>query len=133
MVGYAGRGYPLVHTDPSPASALHRTGWTALHYAVYLRHLPAVRALINAGAPLDIQSNNGWAFRAAGRRGPVPPPMPPSPAGTLRRCTALPTTATPTQWPRCSAPARTRPSGTSGGNAVPRRHGADPLPADRRW
>jgi hypothetical protein len=41
-------------------------------------------------------------------------PVPPSPAAT-RRCTWLPTTATPTQWPRCSAPARTRPSRTASG------------------
>jgi hypothetical protein len=66
------------------------------------------------------------AESAAGRRGPVPPPMPPSPAGSGRRCTTLPPTATPTQRPRCSAPARTRPSRTAAGNAVPRRTGRPP-------
>jgi hypothetical protein len=99
------RAYPLGHTDLSPAFALHRDGQTALHWAVGYGHLPAVNALIHAGAPLDIQSKGRWAFRAAGRRGaesvagrrgPVPPPMPPSPAGRRRRCTTLPATATPT-------------------------------------
>jgi hypothetical protein len=83
-----GRGYPLGHT--SPAFALHRWGSTALHYAARYGHLRAVRALISAGAPLHIESNDRyarWALlcggsaagpnRAAGRRGPVPPPMPP--------------------------------------------------------
>ena len=130
------RGDPLGHTDPSPAFALHRYGYTALHWAAEHGHLPAVRALIRAGAPLDIQTYGRWALLwRAGRRGAEigggsarasaaakPPLMPPSPAGA-RRCTSLPSTATPTQWPRCSAPARTRPSRTTAGNAVPRRHG----------
>jgi hypothetical protein len=60
--GYAGRGYPLGHTDPSPAFALHRYGCTALHWAAEHGHLPSVCAFINAGAPLDIQDCIGWAF-----------------------------------------------------------------------
>jgi hypothetical protein len=114
------RGYPLGHTDPSPAFALHREGWTALHFAAIHGHLPAVNALIHAGAPLEIQTNGlGWALlcnRSAGpnRRGPLPPP----PAGG-RRCSSLPSTAAPTQRPRCSAPAR--PSRAHTGNAVPHR------------
>jgi hypothetical protein len=128
------RGYPLGHTDPSPAFALHRYRRTALHWAVLFGHLPTARALIHAGAPLGICDNGRLALCAAGRRGaelaagrrvPVPPPMPPSPAGR-RPCTALPNTATPTQRPRCSAPARTRPSRTATGNAVPRRTGRPP-------
>jgi hypothetical protein len=47
----------------------------------------------------------------AGRGGPVPPPFPTGP----RRCTLLPTMATPAKCPRCSAPARTRPSRTTSG------------------
>jgi hypothetical protein len=47
---------------------LHRYGRTALHYAFY-GPLPAVRALINAGAPLHIQDNDRWAFCGADRRG----------------------------------------------------------------
>ena len=90
-----GRGYPLGHADPSPAVAWHRlNGWTALHHAARHGHLPAVHALINAGAPLDVQEITRWALLGggAGRRarpkaaggvggGPVPPPMPPPPAG----------------------------------------------------
>jgi hypothetical protein len=93
---------------------------TALHYAAARGHLPAVRALIHAGAPLDIQATDGfrWPFCAAGRRGAESARVSAgqcrrrcrrSSAGT-RRCTSLPTTATPTQRPRCSAPARTRSS-----------------------
>jgi len=48
--GYAGRGYPLGHTDPSPAFALLRDGMTALHWAARHGHQRSVRALIHAGA-----------------------------------------------------------------------------------
>jgi hypothetical protein len=55
-------------TAPPPPFALHRWGgMTALHWAAFLGHLPAVRALVHAGAPLDIQTNDGrWAFCAVG-------------------------------------------------------------------
>ncbi len=100
---YAGRGYPLGHTDPSPAFVLHRKGYTALHYAAQRGHwhLPAVNALIRvdprAGAPLNIQKwdngiyHSGWcAFCAAGRRGAESAagrrgPVPPSGAAVARR------------------------------------------------
>ena len=75
-----GRGYPLGHADPSPAVAWHRYGRTALHWAVRHGHLPAVHALIRAGAPLDVQTNGifggrwalvgGGAGRRAGMGGP---------------------------------------------------------------
>ncbi len=52
------RAYPLGHTDPSPAFVFYREGWTALHYAACYGHLPAVRALINAGAPLHIETDS---------------------------------------------------------------------------
>jgi cytohesin len=73
---------------------LHRNGWTALHFAARHGHLPAVRALIHAGAPLDIQDNYRWAFCAAGRRGAESVagrrgPMPPSGAAVARRWTPL--------------------------------------------
>jgi ankyrin repeat protein len=62
------RGYPLGHTDPSLAFALHR--WhrrTALHLAAEHGHLRAVNALIHAGAPLDIQDNGTrWALLCGG-------------------------------------------------------------------
>ncbi len=57
-----------------------------------------------------------------GRGGPVPSPVPPLPAGS-RRCSMLPSIAAPPQRPRCSAPARTRPSRE--GYASPR-HAARP-------
>ncbi len=65
------RVYPLGHTDPSPAFALHRRGRTALHYAVEHGHLAAVNALIHAGAELDARAADRyawWALCAAGRR-----------------------------------------------------------------
>ena len=50
---------------------MHREGWTALHYAVSHGHLPSFDALINAGASLNIQTNEyfggRWAF--GGRHG----------------------------------------------------------------
>ncbi len=62
------RGYPLGHTDPSPAFALHRDGWTALHWAARHGHLPSVNALIHAGAPVNIQDNGyyRWALLCGG-------------------------------------------------------------------
>ena len=59
---YAGR-VTLWASPISPPPCLHRDGKTALHWAAIHGHLPVVRALINAGAPLDIQDNwSGWAF-----------------------------------------------------------------------
>ncbi len=54
---------------PPPAFVFQREGWTALHYAACYGHLPAVRALIHAGAPLHIETNSegflgGLAFWA---------------------------------------------------------------------
>ncbi len=66
-----------------------------------------------------------------GRGGPEPPPVPPLPAGS-RRCTMLPSMAAPPQRPRCSVPARTRPSRTGKGTlrrATP--HGRPPQPQPR--
>ena len=42
---------------------------TALHWAARHGHLPAVNALIHAGAPLDVQDNNRWPLVVAGRVG----------------------------------------------------------------
>ncbi len=54
----------------SPAVALHRYGCTALHWAARYGHLPAVRALIHAGASLHIQTNgSGFAGRWDSRLG----------------------------------------------------------------
>ena len=65
--GYAGRGCPLGHTDPSPAFASHRYSKSALHVAAEHGHLPAVRALIHAGAPLDIQTSGRFFGIFGGR------------------------------------------------------------------
>ena len=56
--GYAGRRYPLGHTNPSYGFVFHRQGWTALHNAACYGHLASVRALINAGASLHIETNS---------------------------------------------------------------------------
>ena len=62
---------------------------TALHWAVHHGHLDTVRALIHAGASLNIQDGRRWALKIAavdatdwcGRRGPEPPPVLPLHAG----------------------------------------------------
>jgi hypothetical protein len=76
---YAGRA-TLWATPTSPSPCLHRDGRTALHFAASSGHLATVRALINAGASLHIQTNEymgftdydsmsgRWAF-CGGRRG----------------------------------------------------------------
>ena len=103
--GYAVSGLPPGPHRPLPAQqgevqaafALHRKGKTALHYAAEHGHLPAVNALIHAGAPLDVQDYDRfvrWAFCAAGRRGAESVagrrgPMPPSGAAVARRWTPL--------------------------------------------
>ena len=95
--GYRGVGVTLWATPtPPPPFALLREGMTALHWAAYRGHQRSVRALINAGASLDIQTTgNGlsgrWDSRLGGsarpkrcgRGGPVPPSV------ARRKCTPL--------------------------------------------
>ncbi len=62
----------------------------------------------------------------------MPPPLPAGPGARLS--TLLPPMATPTQRPRCSAPARTRPSRAAPGKGALRRaapHGQPPQPQPR--
>ncbi len=68
---------------------LRRDGWTALHYAAAYGNLPTVHALINAGASLNIQDHDRWAF--GGRRGLGAVGMDQAAAGAAgpRRCTPL--------------------------------------------
>ncbi len=70
---------------------------TALHHAVDHGHLATVRALIHAGAALDILANDydfRWAFCGAGRRGAESVrgrrgPVPPAGAAVARSYTPL--------------------------------------------
>jgi hypothetical protein len=104
--GMAGRRFtmrrPSAMCRPSARSSALAQRWTS-------------RTTASSGGPFVGRVGAGRI--GAGRRGPAPPPVPPPPppAGRRRRCTTPPKKATPTQRPRCSAPARTRPSRTKTG------------------
>jgi len=73
ITGDEARLKTLLSEDPSRVSAFSHDGWTPLHLAAFFGHTAAVKALLEAGAPVNERGKNPMAnlplhAAAAGRK-----------------------------------------------------------------
>ena len=120
VFGYRlGTGVPPWGPPPHPGPAVHRYGYTALHFAAQFGDRRIVRSLVASGADVNAQDGIGCAVSACGElvecAGRVAAAV--GRAGT-RRCTAAMAIRRPSRSCCCAAP--TGPSRPSGNAALRR-------------